>query len=299
MKTIHKKRIYFDFNVYDSIIKNRISIMPDFKRQYDVFISVAHIEEYYKAYKNDTYNKNKEFLGNLKESMLDVAKKGIILNPSESRVIAKPQMFSDCYDIIEKYDTRQVVEDNGEKLFYIENEKYSKLKDLDKSTINNTNLKKEEIWNRPEVIAELKKFPEYLKNYEKSDIYNLSSVYGLYNAHILHKRKNIAKEYKLQKDCFKKDYPNFGTIEMIIEFLNNILNECGYFRDKNVSKTQSGIHDVSHLIYSTYCNYLITLDANFKARAEAIYYYLGIDTKALSIEDFIKKENTILLNIKK
>ena len=53
-------------------------------------------------------------------------------------------------------------------------------------------------------------------------------------------------------------------------------------------KTISGIHDVSHSIYATYCNYFVTLDTNFRKRVEAIYYYLGLETKVRSFDDLEK-----------
>ena len=44
-------------------------------------MSVAHIEEYYKACKNDVGKKNETAL---KDVMIKLSKKGVILNPAEN-----------------------------------------------------------------------------------------------------------------------------------------------------------------------------------------------------------------------
>lgn len=74
-----------------------------------------------------------------------------------------------------------------------------------------------------------------------------------------------------------------------MEYLHKVLSRCGFHRDKDVRKTISGIHDVSHSIYATYCNYFVSLDANFRKRVEAVYYYLGFDIDVLSFDDLMEK----------
>ena len=95
------------------------------------------------------------------------------------------------------------------------------------------------------------------------------------------------KEFILERECLKKEY-SFALLEMVIEFLNNdVLCACGYCKDKTERTTQSGIHDVSYMIYSTYCNYFASKDSNCVKRVETIYCYLGLNTHAIHLDEFL------------
>lgn len=75
---------------------------------YDIFCSVAHGEEYYKAYCNAT-SEYVEAALQIKETIKRICKKGVVLNPVKDGVRAKPEKFEDCIDRIKKYDTRYIV----------------------------------------------------------------------------------------------------------------------------------------------------------------------------------------------
>lgn len=280
-----QKKVYFDFNVFVYLANGKINISDDILKKSDIFISVAHVEEYYKAYKNDEGMKNVEFLKNLKKTMITKKKQGIILNPtskgnSNKIIDNKPQAFEDCYKIVERYDTRQCIENIGEFLNEKEKKNIDKLRKNNPNLTHISNFNKKEIWNIAEVIEEIQKFPEYVVKYNK--------LLEEFNQRYRIERK-VLSNFSLEKDCFKKENIDFDTLECIIEFMSNLLSRCGFYRDKNPKKTASGIHDVSHLIYATYCEYLVSFDCRFRKRAEAIYYFLGIDTRVLSFEEFINE----------
>jgi len=281
------ERYYFDYNIYEKISKENMRIDSEFLQHNNIFLSVAHIEEYYKAYKNDVENLNRVSLENLKNIMIEISKKRIILNPTKnSRIHAKSETFDECYGIIEKYDTRDIVENDGQEINKLEKIVVDSLREEDSIAKYNSTLGKEEIWERPEVINGISEFSGFYNIYNSICFDRLVSVYGVNGA-----KKGITvlpKDFKLCKDCFKNYVPNFHLLEMVIEYLHKILNRCGFHRDKEVRKTISGIHDVSHSIYATYCNYFVTLDINFRKRVEAIYYYLGLETEVRSFDDIEK-----------
>lgn len=276
-------RVYFDYNVFDLIIRKQFFYNK--KEEIDIFYSVAHVEEYFKAVKNDVKEENIGKLQEMKYLMTSLTKSGIILNPSKNRVVAKCEAFQICLDRVTRYDTRENVERNGEYLFNKFREKKAKLQEADPKIKNNSNLAAEDIWKRPEVIEELSWFSEYYEYYKQIYIKVLHATYGLESVRVLNKIQ-FSKEFKLEHGCFEKDIYSFSLLELVIEYLNNVLCSCGYHKDKNVSRARSGIHDVSHIIYSTYCQYFVSGDTGLVARANAIFEYLGLTTKAITINKF-------------
>lgn len=146
-------------------------------------------------------------------------------------------------------------------------------------------MSKKEIWERVEVTNELKKFGTYYELYKKCQKVALINKYG-YNVICLINEREFPEEFQLKYKCFEKNSYSFALLELVIEYLNNVLCGCGYNKDRSVAKTCSGIHDVSHIIYSSYCNYFVSCDKGLVARANAIYEYLGLDTQAISVKEF-------------
>lgn len=276
-------RIYLDYNVIEALSKDRICLP---KGDYDIYCSVAHGEEYYKACCNAT-SEYLEAALQIKEIIKRICKKGVVLNPSKKRVIAKVEKFEDCIERIKKYDTRDVVNKNGSLLFHNNKEAVSELRKADNKSTNNSNLSYNEIWLRPEVIKYIEYFPDFYNDYLNLSNNALLKIYGHKNFLRIKNNQKFPKEFTLAKDCFKKDY-SFALLEMVIEFLNdNVLCACGYCKDKTERTTQSGIHDVSHMIYATYCDYFVSKDSNLIKRAQAIYYYLGLNTQAINLNDWL------------
>lgn len=292
---MRQKRVYFDFNVFSNLINNeeyKKYISDGTLKKCSIFISVAHVEEYYKAYKNDKNQENAEYLKNLKEIMITIKKPEIILNPtidSNKRIEEKQELFEDCYKRVEGYDTIRNIENYGGFLNKKEKDNIDKLRKNNPDFKYISNLDKKEIWNTPEIIEEIEKFSDYVIRYNNDAWKNLIPIYGPWIAQRMKEIKKIPPDFSLEKDCFKKGNINFAILETVMEFMSNLLSRCGFYRDKNKKKTVSGILDVSHLIYATYCEYLVSFDCRFRKRAEAIYYFLGIDTRVLSFEEFINE----------
>lgn len=107
-------RYYFDYNIFEEISKKKLVVNKEFIQNNNIFLSVAHIEEYYKARQNDKKNEYTANLEGIKRLMIDICKKETILNPAKnSSIHAKRQTFNACYETIKNYDTRDTVEKNG------------------------------------------------------------------------------------------------------------------------------------------------------------------------------------------
>lgn len=280
MKPKHN-RVYLDYNIYDMIAKGKIIYKKD--EQTDIFFSVAHVEEYFKALSNAS-SEDMNNLYKTQNELLNISKKNTILEPTTTCIRAKNEDFDTCLKRITYYDTREVIEQDGKYLDASYKKNVAELHQTDRLSINNSNIDYEKIWDRPEIKQKIADFPEFYNSYDRDSRKKLLHVYGT-STYLKIPKTNLPKNFVLKKNCFSIDVPPFHLLEMVIEYLNHCLCECGYKKDKDTKKVQSSIHDVSHMIYATYCNYFVTNDVRLAMRANAIYYYLGISTKAIGISD--------------
>ena len=151
---------------------------------------------------------------------------------------------------------------------------------------NISNKDENDIWDVKEVKQEIYNYTQILPYiiYEQNNGYENQILKNKYNIVL-----GISNDLKLEKGSYNKLKNKYADLEIIIEILFNILTSCGYNRDKGIRKVTSGIHDVSHAIYGTYCDELITNDQKFYKRCKAVYNYLGIKTKVLTLNDFLNE----------
>ena len=134
-------RVYLDYNVIEDVSKGRICLPVG---DYDIFCSVAHGEEYYNA----CCNASTEYIEaafEVKKTINNISKKGIVLNPAKRGVRAKAEKFEDCIDRIRKFDTRDIVNRNGSFIFQNNKDTVAELRKSDFKSVNNSNLGCEEI----------------------------------------------------------------------------------------------------------------------------------------------------------
>ena len=74
--------------------------------------------------------------------------------------------------------------------------------------------------------------------------------------------------------------------ERAIEIAMNYLEEIRY-RPEAVGKSRSRMHDVSHCIYASDCQQLITFDDRLRDKATVVYQYFNIPTQVLTLEEFL------------
>ena len=215
-----------------------------------------------------------------------VAKNRGILNPSKERIVNRHESVEDCLARIRNNNTNEIIYNKADKLNNIYTDYANRLREKSKDSMNNSNLDERLIWERPEVKECIYKFAEYQKHYNLASYMSLEKVYGKSVAERIMRNHSI-ETFELKNDCFKNKIVPHATIECVIEYLNNALNECNYHRDKTLRTVNSGIYDIEHSIYATYCTHLITKDANFISRINAIYYFLGLPTRAMTYNTYI------------
>lgn len=280
-------RVYLDYNIYNSIQKDN-NFNQIRQSGHKFYLSVIHVEEFYKAYQRDKEGHNRQNLENLKDIMISLSPNGI-LNPQQgSRIINKREKFEDCLSRVKKDNTQKQIANFAKQ--ELEHQKRESKTNIEKDikNLNNSNLSPEEIWS---AIIVQEKIKAYQWQTSTDVLKTLKPVYGLRVA-VNQSEQHKYPPFALQKNIYKKVESNFQWIEETIECLDNILCECCYNRDNNSRKAESGIYDVGHLIYATYCDLFVTLDKKLLNKAQAIYYYLGAETKAISYDDFKKELKT-------
>ncbi|EJB4003835.1 hypothetical protein MT216_005137 [Escherichia coli] len=81
-------------------------------------------------------------------------------------------------------------------------------------------------------------------------------------------------------ECFNKIKGNFSFIENMIDIVMRELLRYGYKLEK-IKKSESSLHDHTHAIYATACDYFICRDKRLLSKTKATYSYLGVKTKVL------------------
>lgn len=280
-------RVYFDTNIFEDIVKKKIDININELNNFTniaYYISTAHVEEYFIAVKNDSKNKYAQCNNDRKLLMSSLKLKGI-LNPSNTRIMNKPEKFDDCLARVRQYDTTDIMVQKGETIYQEQSNFFKELLLVNADVQNNSNLAPEEIWDKDEVKRELTKFPDYVEKHNASVFQELKDVYGTHIALRIAPSKRITP-FEIKEGCFKEISNQYSRMEIIFEFLHSTLNKCGYNRDKKTTVI-SGIYDTTHSIYGTYCDYFVSSDDRLRKRISAIYYYLGVPTKAITFNDFL------------
>ncbi len=100
--------------------------------------------------------------------------------------------------------------------------------------------------------------------------YKIESTNGYYNF--------LANELLSDPSkCFYKMKSVFSFIENMIDIVMRELMRHGY-KLEPLKKTESSLHDHTHAIYATACDYFISKDRRFIEKTKSTYSYLGVKT---------------------
>lgn len=70
--------------------------------------------------------------------------------------------------------------------------------------------------------------------------------------------------------------------------LFNLLDFACYYKDKQTKHSDiARMHDASHAYYAQLCDYFVSQDKRMRYKTEAVYSYLGIETKVISTIDYV------------
>lgn len=274
-------RVYLDFQVWDYINKNE-NVRAFFvgKQEWSYLISVAHLEELYKARKSEKDDKI-GLTDKLEKTIREIAENGVI-KPTPTGVKFIPKSFEKTYSDIVDYDTQNVIWGRSLLRRDIDKGAYDP-KDLFEGIKCDKNKEYKIVWQTERVKDELLKRKDNciklileLSNPNNELRKVLTDQYGKIVAE--QKLYELIENSKIEiKPCM---YPqirdNYGALEYVMEQLFFVLTRCGFKRDGSDKHANSGTYDIQHSISATLCDIFITNDISFAEKFRAVVFYLGI-----------------------
>ncbi len=274
-------RVYLDFQVWDYINKDeKVREFFEGEQNWTYLISVAHLEELYKARKSEKGDKI-GLTDELEKTIRKIAENGII-KPTPDGVKFVPKSFEKTYNDIVNYDTQKVILERSLLRRDIDKGAYDP-KDLFEGIQHDKNKEYEMVWQTERVKDELlKRKDNYIKLFlELSNPNNaLRKVFTeQYGEKVAEQRLNeLIENSKIEiKPCmYSQIRDNYGTLEYVMEQLFFVLTRCGFKRDSSDKHANSGTYDIQHSISATLCDIFITNDIPFAEKFRAVVFYLGI-----------------------
>lgn len=308
------KRIYFDQNIWIDIQEKRNDLSLELMKKIinyekvQLIYSPANCEEICNSFRsNNIKNKISEDKKNERVSIISTLTKNTEIVPypnSSFNVIESPfgnngpQIIKEapliCYGRVnENYESNEIAENNQQLIIdagknvdqktkimlstlnpvedILKSDKGQKLicsSILAKSIFGDATLQlmKEGILRHPISHDKLQLINNRARLLEKNlDTYisNINSV--------------LSKSNKF--DVISSDY---SEVETYIDSIVLALIELGYASE---NRSMSSLHDVSHIIYGSYCDYFVTRDEKLMKKAIPTYNYLNIATKVIDASD--------------
>ncbi|TCP97785.1 hypothetical protein EDC44_101169 [Cricetibacter osteomyelitidis] len=305
------KKVYFDYQfIIDSFDERKYGFNLESvnKQQYQIVYSPAHIEEIARGGRSNKLDIN-DYLSRLSKLTGDTE---IIFGDSETYNVI--EFISDrrdsaffarenpslCYKRVVKYIHKNDLSEEGQtQVFKRASKVYENLKGkkLEKKKIAIHTLDMKSKLREYDVYQILinKIVDTYLTglaiNMMLCDDINVNILPNSYFQEILANwlrilsflRVNIY-EYICNLMREENIYPyirnNHHLIENIIDNTMKVLLEIGFYSESK-NKVVSNLHDTTHCIYASYCDYFITRDKRLYEKIKVIYEFLSIPTEII------------------
>lgn len=276
------KYLYLDHNIYisalnDDTLKEYLKNLANKKVQ--CIYSPAHIEEVHRVKIDPTsphYNK----MDKLMEVIGEVTNNKEAL-PTTAGIVIYSESPQECYKRVFSCDTTKRVENDSLSRLSVDSAHYkaSLANDIHAESIST--LDEKDVWEYPSIKAEIDNLCNNISSaicsYNNSEDNLLLKLCGI--------DKSLPPDFSLHKNQFLVYKNHHNQLEYAIEVLFRVLNYSGYCAEKEERTSISGTHDVSHAIYATKADLLISLDKKFCKKCKAVYYYIGADTKVIKCKN--------------
>lgn len=274
--------LYLDHNIYISALYDeelKEYLKKLINKNIQCIYSPAHIEEAHKVKINaksphcNKMDELMEFIGeitNNKEAL-----------PTANEIEISTEQPQKCYKRVSRFDTTKYVENNSLTRFFVDSANYNSLLANDPHAQSISALDEKSVWEYPQIKESIDNINKNISNiifkYNNSYDIIIFNKYGI--------DKTLPWEFTLHKNQFSTYKMHHTQLEYAIEILFRILNYNGYNAEKKYVTSISGTHDVSHAIYATKADWLITLDKRFYKKCKAVYYYIGANTQVINCKN--------------
>ncbi len=114
---------------------------------------------------------------------------------------------------------------------------------------------------------------------EKLDLINKTVMY-LIGTGFREYKKLAVYFLELHNECYDKIKHDFSLVESMVDLVLRELNRFGYKLEK-MKKVESSLHDHTHVIYATACDYFVCRDKRLLDKAKATYKYLDVNIQVV------------------
>ncbi|WP_312583061.1 hypothetical protein [Atlantibacter hermannii] len=304
------KRVYFDQNIWIDIEEERENLSASFiqeiinRDKIQLVYSPANCEEICNAFRsNNIKNKISDDRKNKRISLISELTKNTEIVPYPSLLFnaiaspfgkSGPQIINEdpfiCYQRVEKhYKSNEIAEKNQQLIIKsgknVDQKTKNKLSNLDpikdilKNNIGHELLSNKVLWKTIYGEALIKllqqneiehpitedKLPIIVREV-RILVKNIDYYISIVNS-------NLSKS-----NIFNHISYSYNLMETYIDSIVQTLIELGYASE---NKFMSSLHDISHLIYGSYCDYFITRDEKLIKKAKPTYKYIGSSAQVI------------------
>jgi len=250
-----KKRVYFDYNVFVNYI-NLKEVKHEIEKKQDEFIYVyspAFLEEVANI-KGDK-NRIKTYIS----QMSNLYSNKILIPTDYAGIQLMEEHPQQCYNRVIRHYSWTEIANEISQMFLLQKPHFKDIRgEHGITTVEINNIAPENLFNDQRIN-------EFLKR--NLGFFNLSFFEGDKLAEWL----NINKEFHLIQEKISN---LFDALEML-----------GFYPEKEGAYS-SRMHDVTHAIYGTQADFLVTEDNRFSQKCKAAYHFLGVPTKVISYKEF-------------
>lgn len=80
-----------------------------------------------------------------------------------------------------------------------------------------------------------------------------------------------------------------GMVMPAFQSFFNAMDMLGFWQDKRTARSNlARSYDANHAYFASACDYFVTNDQRTRNKANVLYYYYGMKTKAVSYTEFMK-----------
>lgn len=308
------KRVYFDQNIWIDIEEERENLSFDLiqktidRDKIQLVYSPANCEEICNSYRsNNIKNKISEDKKNKRISLISELTKNTEIVPYPSplfNTIASPfgktgpQIVNEhpiiCYKRVDThYESNEIPENNQQRTINVGKNVDQKTKDilstadpindLLKSKKGHEILCEKVLWKTiyGEALIELlmRNEIEHPITEDKLPIidYKVRTLAKNMSNYISTVNSNLSKN-----NIFNHISNEYSLTETYIDSILQTLIELGYASE---NKFMSSLHDITHIIYGSYCDYFITRDSKLIKKATPAYRYIGSPAQVIDASD--------------
>lgn len=276
------KYIYLDNNIVIDIKNKRnhevIGAVDKLKKDgHRIVFSPAHLEEIANTVKHhgqsiESANEKVVFLKELTDSycLLPYPRNNLVLIRNDGIKTYKENP-EDTYNRVMSMHDRNIIAENHQKYKLLKGEEIEASGIIKKIEANNSDIQ-----------AALEAYRNDLNKIVRSNHVSLKRHPDF--SEFVPKQRIAASMIRF---AYIRQY--FPIFEMVVEKLMEHLESQRYYPDRS-EKFVASLHDTTHAIYAAYTDVFVTNDGNFAKKIQAIYKWLGAETKVMTREEFIKFE---------